>query len=58
MFIETVRFHPDHPSVADFVEFVDGALIGWSMDQAYVDQLVASAMTRIDQGNRFTFNRY
>lgn len=58
MFIEAVRFHPDHRPVADFVEFVDGALTGWSMDQAYVDQLVASAIARIDQGNRFTLSRY
>lgn len=57
-FIEAVRFHPDHRPVADFVELMDGALTSWNMDEAYVDQLVSQAVTRVGQENSFTLDRY
>lgn len=57
-FVEMARFHPQHRSVADFVEFVDGQIAGWSMDQTYVETCVRTAIAHAGSGNSYGVQRY
>ncbi|MEB3047697.1 hypothetical protein [Rhizobium mulingense] len=56
--IEFARFHPPARPVCDYVEFADGALVGWSWDKAYVDDCVKKAADAIAAGVNFEMVRY
>ncbi len=57
-FVEFVRFQPPHRPVADYVQLEDGSLVGWVMDQEYVEQCVKKALGATDNGNDFDMIRY
>jgi hypothetical protein len=56
--VEFARFHPDERPTEDFVELTDGVLTGWSMDQAYVERCVQTALNHVGKGNAFRMYRY
>ena len=56
-FVEFARFNlPDRP-VADWMEMENGALVGWFMDQDYVDKCVQVAIANSRQGAIFRMGR-
>jgi hypothetical protein len=57
-FVEFARFQPPHRPVADYVQLEDGSLVGWVMDQEYVEQCVKKALGATDNGNDFDMIRY
>jgi hypothetical protein len=57
-FIETARFHPLHSPVADFIEFSNGELLGWSWDREYVHALAEKAREMASSGRFFASHRY
>lgn len=56
--VEFARFHPDERPTDDFVELTDGMLTGWSMDQAYVERCVQTALDHAGKGATFRMHRY
>ncbi|MBB4493483.1 hypothetical protein GGE43_005327 [Agrobacterium tumefaciens] len=56
--VEAARFHPPHRPVNDFVEYSNGALIGWHWDQAHVNEVARQAASFAAEGERFTRINY
>jgi hypothetical protein len=56
--IEFARFQPDDRPTEDFVELTDGVLTGWSMDQAFVERCVRTALNHAGKGDVFRMERY
>ena len=56
--IEFARFQPPHKPVADQVELENGSLVGWTMDQPYVEQCVKKALEAAANGTTFELTRY
>ena len=57
-FAEFARFHPPQRSVVDKIEMKNGSLVGWAMDQDYVEQCVEIAFSTAGRGNHFEMIRY
>lgn len=56
--MEFARFQPDERPTRDFVELTDGMLTGWSMDRAFVERCVQTALDQVGKGNLFRKYRY
>ncbi|MER9368721.1 hypothetical protein NKI66_22355 [Mesorhizobium sp. M0518] len=57
-FVEFARFQPPHRPASDRVHLENGLLVGWAMDQQYVEQCVKKAVKAADKGAHFEMIRY
>ncbi|RWM16034.1 MAG: hypothetical protein E5X53_27700 [Mesorhizobium sp.] len=57
-FVEFARFQPPHRPAADRIHLENGLLVGWSMDQRYVELCAKKAGQAADKGARFEMTRY
>ncbi len=57
-FVEFARFQPPHRPVADLVQLANGLLVGWVMDQKYVEQCAKKAIAAADDNNHFEITSY
>ncbi|CAD5255598.1 MULTISPECIES: hypothetical protein [unclassified Bosea (in: a-proteobacteria)] len=55
--IEFARYQYSGKPSIDLVQLANGALVGWALDQHYVEQCAAKAMTVAEQGNCFQMFR-
>lgn len=56
--VEFARFHPPQRPVADSIQLKNGLLVGWDMDQEYVEQCAKMALDAADKGNHLDIMRY
>ncbi|ANT51356.1 hypothetical protein [Mesorhizobium amorphae] len=57
-FVEFARFQPPHRPPSDKVQLQNGVLVGWVMDQRYVDLCASKALQAADKGAHFEMIRY
>lgn len=57
-FVEFARFQPANRPVADHVKLENGLLVGWGMDQRYVELCVKKALRAADKGSHFEMTSY
>lgn len=58
IFVEFARYQPPNRPVVDWIEIKNGALVGWSMDKAYVDKCAKLAIANSRQGATFKMMGY
>lgn len=56
--VEAARYHPPHRPVGDFVEYSQGALVGWHWEKAHVDNVARQAAAFVAQGVGFKVHTY
>jgi len=57
-FVEFARFQPPERPPADQLQLENGSLVGWVMDQGYVEQCAKRAIIAAEGGNQFDMIRF
>jgi hypothetical protein len=57
-FVEFARYQPPNRPVKDQIELMNGSLVGWSMDQGYVERCAKTALLASESGSHFEMIRY